>query len=119
MKVRYLPTAEPGLHALRAYCQQNPQLDPAEILDALCRAEAALSASPYSGHRYEDFDAVREHKIGGAAFSLIYSVSRDTIWIIDVRDPRGHRSAEALRSVAEGSAEALRRLVKGNGRAVL
>ena len=40
---------------------------------------------------------VREYKIIGTAFSLLYTVANDTIWIIDIRDQRGFRSAEALR----------------------
>jgi hypothetical protein len=41
---------------------------------------------------------VREYNITGTAFSLLYSVMADNIWIIDIRDQRGLRSAEALRT---------------------
>jgi hypothetical protein len=35
--------------------------------------------------------------IQGTSFSLLYTVARDTVWIIDIRDQRGRRSADALR----------------------
>ncbi|WP_299657035.1 type II toxin-antitoxin system RelE/ParE family toxin [uncultured Jannaschia sp.] len=100
--LRYLATAEPGLRWMRTYHRRNPQLDVIRAVDALRRAEAVLRAHPNAGHRYEDYEAVRELKIMGTAFSLLYTVARDTIWVVDVRDQRGLRSAEALRSfVAE------------------
>jgi hypothetical protein len=97
MKLRYLPTAEPGLRWFRHYYRNNPQLDLAKAINALARAEATLVEFPYSGAVFEDFEAVREHKIVGTAFSLLYSVARETVWIIDLRDPRGQRTAETLR----------------------
>jgi hypothetical protein len=50
-----------------------------------------------AGKRFEDFETVREYLVQGTLFSLLYTVARDTVWIIDVRDQRGRRSAEALR----------------------
>lgn len=52
MKLRYLPTAEPGLRWFRTYYRQNPQLDRAQAVEALRRAEATLSEYPFSGSRY-------------------------------------------------------------------
>jgi len=101
MKLCYLSTAEPGLRWFRAYHRKNPQLDHQAAIDALRRAEAALIEFPCSSVRYEDFDAVREYKIAGAAFSLLYAVADETVWIIDLRDQRGRRSAEALRRFIE------------------
>lgn len=97
MEIRYLETAAPGLRWFRACCRRNPQLDAAKAVDALIRAETLLAEFPLSGPAYEDFDAVREYRIQGTAFSLLYTVAKDTIWIIDLRDQRGRRSAEALR----------------------
>jgi hypothetical protein len=97
MRLRYLATAEPGLRWFRAYYRKNPQLDRAKAIQALVNAERLLVEFPFSGSRYEDFEEVREHKILGTAFSLLYAVARDTIWVIDVRDQRGQRSAETLR----------------------
>lgn len=97
MRLRYLPTAEPGLRWFRLYYRKNPQLDRARAIQALANAERALVEFPFSGAAYEDFELVREYKILGTAFSLLYSVARETVWIVDVRDQRGQRSAEALR----------------------
>ena len=97
MKLRYLVTAEPGLRWFRVYYRKNPQLDRAKAIQALANAEKALTEFPHAGAPFEDFQAVREYKVLGTAFSLLYSVARDTVWIIDVRDQRGQRSAEALR----------------------
>jgi hypothetical protein len=49
------------------------------------------------GRRFEDFDAVREYLVQGTPFSLLYAIACDTVWIIDVRDQRGRRGAEAVR----------------------
>ena len=97
MRLRYLATAEPGLRWFRVYYRKNPQLDRAKAIQALAYAEKALAEFPHAGAPFEDFQAVREYKVLGTAFSLLYSVARDTVWIIDVRDQRGQRSAEALR----------------------
>ena len=56
-----------------------------------------LSGHPAAGRRFEDFETVREYLIQGMSFSLLYTVARDTVWIIDIRDQRGRRSASALR----------------------
>ena len=97
MEVRYLETAEPGLRWFRAYYRQNPQLDLSKAINALILAEAIVAEYPISGAGYEDFTTVREYKIQGTAFSLLYTVAQDAVWIIDLRDQRGQRSAEALR----------------------
>jgi hypothetical protein len=99
MRLRYLPTAEPGLRWFRVYYRKNPQLDRAKAIDALRRAEAMLVEFPFSGVVYEDFEAVREQKILRTPFSFLYSVARETVWIID---QRGQRSAEALGRFLDG-----------------
>lgn len=101
MELRYLETSEPGLRWFRAYYRQNPQLNLSRAIEALIRAENMLKEFPLSGSTYEDFDTVREYKIQGTAFSLLYTVARETVWIIDLRDQRGQRSAEALRLHAQ------------------
>jgi hypothetical protein len=101
-QLRYLATAGPGLRWMRAYYRRNPQLAVGRAVDALRRAEAILRAHPEAGHRYEDRADAREWRIAGTAFSMLYSVARGTVRVIDVRDQRGLRSAEALRTfVAE------------------
>ena len=97
MRLRYLATAEPGLRWFRRYYRKNQQLNLAKAIGALRRAEATLGEFPFTGEVYEDFEVVREQEILGTAFSLLYTVARDTVWVIDLRDQRGQRSAESLR----------------------
>ena len=85
---------------MRAYYRKNPQLDREKAIASLRRAEATIREFPQSAGLFEDFGAVREYKIRGTAFSLLYTVAREMVWVIDVRDQRGFRSAEALRAFA-------------------
>ena len=83
---------------MRTYCAQNPQLDFNKAIASLVTVEAVLQDHPYGGSQFEDFEDVRQYQIGNTAFALLYRVARDTIWIIDVRDTRGMRSADALKA---------------------
>lgn len=96
MNIQYLLTVEAGARWFRSYYRKNPQLDFRKATAALRAAEQALSEFPLIGERFEERDDVRERQILGTPFSLLYTVARDTIWIIDLRDTRGLRSAEAL-----------------------
>jgi hypothetical protein len=96
MKLEYLQTSQVGLRWLRTYFRNNPELDFRKFLGSLRRAEAHLKEFPGAGEAFEDRDNVREYHIAGSVFSLLYTVARDTVWVIDVRDARGYRSAEAL-----------------------
>lgn len=97
MKLQYLQTSELGIRWMRSYYLKNPQLNRRTASIAMKAAEQTLMSFPYSGETYEAFDDVREYHIQGTAFAFLYTVSRDCVWIIDVRDTRGNRSAEALR----------------------
>jgi plasmid stabilization system protein ParE len=97
MELQYLETSQLGLKWMRSYYRQNPQLDRQKALSAVKYAERRLMDFPYSGEQYEDFSTVRELHIPGTAFSMLYTIARDVILIIDIRDTRGQRSAEALR----------------------
>ena len=97
MQLQYLPTAEAGLRWMRTYYRRNPQLDVQRAATSLQAAETILREHPAAGRHFEDFESVREYVLHGTSFSLLYTVARDTIWIIDVRDQRGQRSASALR----------------------
>ena len=92
MKLEYLQTAQVGARWFRSYYRQNPQLNLPKAVGALRVAEATLREHPMAGGL-----SVREYKISGTAFSLLYTVAMDAIWVIDIRDQRGLRSAEALR----------------------
>lgn len=98
MEIKYLETTEPGLRWLRNYYRQNPELNFDKAIASLSQAEQVLSEFPQSGEQFEDFKDVREYQISGTAFSLLYTVARETIWIIDLRDTRGMRSAEVLKA---------------------
>ena len=88
------------MHWMRSYYRKNPQLNRAKALAALQRAELNIAEFPTVGHRYQDMENVLEYRIDGTSFSLLYTLARDTVWVIDVRDQRGLRSAEALRLFA-------------------
>lgn len=96
MKIQYLLTVELGARWFRSYYRRNPQLDFRKATAALRAAEQTLSEFPLIGERFEEREDVREQHILGTNFSLLYTLARDTIWIIDIRDTRGLRSAEAL-----------------------
>ena len=81
---------------MRAYFRRHAQLDLKRAAAALRTAETVLRTYPAAGRRFEDFETVREYLIQGTSFSLLYTVAHDTVWIIDIRDQRGQRSAEAL-----------------------
>jgi hypothetical protein len=97
MRLEYLRTSEAGLRWMRTYYRRNPQLDVRRAVASLRTAEIILREDSAAGRRFEDFETVREYLLQGTSFSLLYTVARDTIWIIDVRDQRGLRSAEAVR----------------------
>jgi plasmid stabilization system protein ParE len=97
MKLGYLRTSEPGLRWMRTYYRRHPQLDIRRAAASLRTAEAVLREHPAAGRRFEDIEAVREYVIQGTSFSFLYTIARDTVWVIDIRDQRGQRSAEALR----------------------
>lgn len=97
MKLRYLDTSEAGLAWMRKYYRDHPQLNVQKAISSLVGAESVLRDNPFAGSKYEDSRLVRAYPIHDTAFSLLYTVAADTIWIIDVHDQRGYRSAEALR----------------------
>jgi hypothetical protein len=112
MRLEYLATSEAGLRWMRSYYRKNPRLDVRRAAASLRSAETILRSHPAAGRRFEDFDTVREYLLQGTSFSLIYTVTRGAIWIIDVHDQRGQRSAEALRDFTR---ELRDRLGSGSG----
>lgn len=101
MKVKYLSTSDLGVRWFRNYYRRNPQLDRVKAVKSLRSAELTLQENPYIGEKFEDYETVREKEILGTAYSLLYTVARDTIWIIDLRDQRGNRSVSALRQYVQ------------------
>jgi hypothetical protein len=96
MKIEYLLTSEAGSQWLRRYYRKNPQLDFKKLKIAFRVAEKTLSEFPFSGECFEEYENVREYPIQGSNFSILYTIARNTIWVIDIRDARGYRSADAL-----------------------
>jgi plasmid stabilization system protein ParE len=98
MQLEFLQTAQPGLRWFYRYYRENPQLRKEAAYAAFRKARALVKANPYLGHPHEDAGGVREIAITGTNFSMLYTVARDTILVIDLRDARGTRSADALRA---------------------
>lgn len=98
--LKYLDTARPGLAWMRAYYRKNPALRIDKAVAALKHAEALIRDPIFTAPPFEDSETVRTMRIEGTHFSLIYTVAENTVWIIDVRDPRGLRGAEAVRGYA-------------------
>ncbi len=97
MRLEFLETAQPGLRWFHRYYRENPQLRKSAALDAFRAARNVVRDNPYAGHPFEDLKDVRELSIQSTNFSMLYAVAHDAIWVIDIRDARGLRSAEALR----------------------
>ena len=100
MKIQILETAELGICWMKSYFLSNPQLNSADAFYNFNSAKKLLKEHPYTGETYEDHDGVRELNISKTAFSILYTFKLDTIYIIDIRDQRGNRSAEALKKYA-------------------
>jgi hypothetical protein len=100
MNIQILETAELGIRWMKKYFLSNPQLNSADAFHNFNSAKTLLKERPYTGEKYEDHDEVRELNISKTAFSILYTLKSDTIYIIDIRDQRGNRSAEAVRKYA-------------------
>lgn len=100
MKLRYLDTAEIGLSWMRRYYCEQPQLNTKRAVASLAQAEVVLCDNPFAGAKFEDSAGVRVYPLQGTVFSFLYTVTDDTVWVIDVHDQRGFRSGEALRHFA-------------------
>ena len=97
MKIQFLQTAEPGLRWMRYYYRINPQLDVKKAFENYKNTKDRIRNSPPPRETYEDFESVWEVSIQRTHFSILYTVRANTVFIIDIRDQRGNRSAPALR----------------------
>ena len=61
-------------------------------------AKQLLKEHPYTGEKYEDRDEVWELNVSTTAFSILYTLELDTIYIIDIRNQGGNRGTEADQS---------------------
>ncbi len=96
MKIVYLETTAPGLRWMRRYYQEQPQLNSDRVFSNFDAAKDRLREEPFAGHPFDDFDQVRELSISRSPFTILYTHRDDTIYIIDIRDTRGLRNADAL-----------------------
>ena len=98
MRVIFLEGSRQGLSWFRVYYHSRPELDATAAWAAFDNAIETVKAQPFSGQRYLDIDGVFEKRILRSAFSILYTVRDDTIFVIDIRDQRGLRSADAIRA---------------------
>ncbi len=96
MRIQFLETSAVGLAWMKAYYGEQIQLDAGRVYESFDAALENLKQSPRLGQRFDGFDNVRELQIVHSPFSILYTVKGEAIYIIDVRDGRGTRSAEAL-----------------------
>lgn len=97
MEIQFLETSGPGLRWMMTYFWKNPQLDRKRALQSFEVTKQKIAEFSPPSETYEDLPDVWEIKIQRTAFSILYTIRRDTVYIIDIRDQRGHRSADALR----------------------
>lgn len=97
MQLRFLETSQPGLRWMMFYYQNNPQLDKARALRSFDTALACIKSSIPQKETFAGLPDVWERKVAYTPFSVLYTIRGKTIYVIDVRDQRGNRSAEALR----------------------
>jgi hypothetical protein len=98
MKIQFLGSSQPGLRWMMQYYRANPQLDRSRAFQSFEVAKRRICDLSPPKETYEDFSDVWEVSIQRTAFAFLYTIRADTAYIIDVRDQRGYRSAEALRS---------------------
>jgi hypothetical protein len=86
---------------MKRYFHSQPQLDQATAFQNFEKAKNLLKQYPQAGELFEDFPDVRELHIPHSAFSVLYTAIDDTVFIIDIRDGRGLRSAAALKNFTQ------------------
>lgn len=86
---------------MKRYYQSQPQLDQSTAFENFEKAKNLLKQHPLAGEQFEDFPDVREIHITRSAFSILYTCIDETIFVIDIRDSRGLRSADALRKFTQ------------------
>ncbi|NRA85893.1 MAG: hypothetical protein HRU28_00575 [Rhizobiales bacterium] len=79
------------------YYRKNPQLNRDRAFKNYEIAKSLLRDFSSLAEKFEDFEDVWEKNVTLTAFSILYTIRRETIYVIDIRDQRGNRSADALR----------------------
>jgi hypothetical protein len=98
MKVEFLQTSQPGLRWMIQYYRSNPQLSEVKAFASFAATERRIAELTPPRETFADLKDVWEVKIQKTAFSFLYTIQGQTVYVIDIRDQRGHRSAEALRA---------------------
>lgn len=80
------------------YYRSNPQLNEVKAFASFAATERRMAELPPTNETFWGLKGVWEAKIQKTAFSFIYTIRGQTVYVIDVRDQRGQRSAEALRA---------------------
>ena len=96
MKVEYLQTSQPGLRWMMQYYRSNPQLNKSKAFASFAATERRMAELPPPKETFAGLTDVWEATIPKTAFSFLYTIREATVYVIDVRDQRGYRSAEAL-----------------------
>jgi len=96
MQIKFVETSAAGLRWMKHYYRQRPQLNREKAFNALKVAQQNISSGMVGGHVFEDMENVCEYKILGTAFSIIYAQRGEIIYVLDIRDQRGLRSAKML-----------------------
>ena len=97
MKLQFLQTFAHGMRWMKQYYTTRPQLNYVTAKLSLRATLQRIKSSPPAKETFDGFENVWEAKITRTAFSILYSIYGDTVFVIDVRDQRGNRSATALR----------------------
>ena len=95
-KVLYLETSSLGLAWMRSYYRKNPQLRMKEAVVSLQHAESLISDPIFLAPQYEGDARIRKMRIENTQFSLLYVIDKEVIYVVDIHDPRGLRSHEAI-----------------------
>lgn len=98
MKIQFLETSQPGLLWMLQYYRENPQLNRAKAFASFEVTKQRMAEYSLPKETFEDLENVWEAKIQKTAFSFLYTIRGQTVYVIDIRDQRGHRSAAALRA---------------------
>lgn len=96
--IHYLETSKLGVAWLRSYYRKNPQLRMSEAVASLRHSERLIADPAFLAPQYEDDKRIRKMRIDGTHFSILYVIDGDALYIIDIHDPRGLRSYEAIQN---------------------
>ena len=101
IKIQYVESSAHGFRWLKRYFKMQKQLNSNAAFENFAKARALLKQEPLAGHIFDEIEGVRELKIQKSAFSILYTFKRDIIYIIDIRDRHGTRSADAIREFTD------------------